>query len=96
MVGPRTSGDRAATEWMRHGVCRSDHVPRHDPAIWFPGRGASLRDARELCGSCPVRAECREYALTLPEHHGVWGGLSERERRRIRRERRRTERAAGQ
>lgn len=58
-----------------------------DPDLFFPERGASTREAKEVCRGCVVREECLEYAITHAEKFGIWGGLSERERRRIRRER---------
>ena len=58
-----------------------------DPDIFFPERGVSTREAKEVCRGCVVREECLEYALTNGEKFGIWGGLSERERRRIRRQR---------
>ena len=66
--------------WMRDAACRG-----MDPELFFPERGASPADyeeARAVCATCPVRQECAEYAV--PEKHGIWGGLSERERRRVR------------
>ncbi|MEJ7764740.1 MAG: WhiB family transcriptional regulator [Acidimicrobiales bacterium] len=56
-----------------------------DPDLFFPERGISTREAKEVCASCPVRSECLENALENGEKFGIWGGLSERERRRIRR-----------
>lgn len=58
-----------------------------DPDLFFPERGASTREAKEVCRGCVVRFECLEYALVNAEKFGIWGGMSERERRRIRRER---------
>src|SRR5687768_15829516 len=58
-----------------------------DPDMFFPERGASSREAKEVCRGCVVRDECLEYALTSSEKFGIWGGMSERERRRIRRQR---------
>ena len=58
-----------------------------DPDLFFPERGASTREAKEVCRGCVVRDECLEYALTNGEKFGIWGGMSERERRRIRRQR---------
>ncbi len=58
-----------------------------DPDLFFPERGASTREAKEVCRGCVVRVECLEYALANGEKFGIWGGLSERERRRIRRAR---------
>ena len=58
-----------------------------DPDLFFPERGASTREAKEVCRGCVVRADCLEYALANGEKFGIWGGLSERERRKIRRRR---------
>ena len=58
-----------------------------DPDLFFPERGASTREAKEVCRGCVVRGECLEYALANGEKFGIWGGLSERERRRLRRQR---------
>lgn len=52
-----------------------------DPAIFFPTRGASLDEARAVCALCPVRVDCLDYAMQTAQKFGVWGGLSERERR---------------
>jgi WhiB family redox-sensing transcriptional regulator len=65
-----------------------------DPDLFFPERGASTREAKSVCGSCEVRLECLEYALVNGEKFGIWGGLSERERRRLRRQRALARRAA--
>lgn len=65
-----------------------------DPDLFFPERGASTREAKEVCKGCVVRGDCLEYALVNGEKFGIWGGLSERERRRIRRQRTLTRRAA--
>ncbi len=56
-----------------------------DPDLFFPERGASTREAKEVCRGCVVREDCLEYALANGEKFGIWGGLSERERRRLRR-----------
>lgn len=58
-----------------------------DPDLFFPERGASTREAKEVCKGCVVRDDCLEYALANGEKFGIWGGMSERERRRIRRQR---------
>jgi WhiB family redox-sensing transcriptional regulator len=55
-----------------------------DPDLFFPGRGSTTRDAKEVCRGCVVRDECLAYAMTARERFGIWGGLSERERRRLR------------
>ncbi len=58
-----------------------------DPELFFPERGASTREAKEVCRGCVVRDNCLEFALANGEKFGIWGGMSERERRRIRRAR---------
>ena len=65
-----------------------------DPELFFPGRGESTRAAKEVCAGCTVRTECLDHAIAVPERFGVWGGLSERERRRYRQKVRNQQRAA--
>ena len=55
-----------------------------DPEAFFPEKGGSTRDAKKICTACEVRGECLEYALSNDERFGIWGGLSERERRKLR------------
>jgi WhiB family redox-sensing transcriptional regulator len=55
--------------------------------LFFPERGASTRTAKQICRECQVRLECLEFAITTGEKFGIWGAMSERERRRVRRER---------
>ncbi|MGH9023160.1 MAG: WhiB family transcriptional regulator [Acidimicrobiia bacterium] len=69
--------------WMRHAMCRE-----HLPSFFFPSDGVGVEVAKRVCVQCPVRIECLEYALVNRIDHGVWGGCSERERRRILRQRR--------
>jgi WhiB family redox-sensing transcriptional regulator len=76
------------TVWMADGNCR-----RETPSMFFPSDGVGVEVARRVCATCPVKSPCLEYALRNGIDHGVWGGASERERRRIAR-RRRVERAA--
>ena len=66
-------------DWFDHGACRAA-----GPQIFYPGKGESTKEAKQICRSCPVRKPCLEYALDIGEHHGIWGGFSERERRRMR------------
>jgi WhiB family redox-sensing transcriptional regulator len=68
--------------WMLEANCLGC-----DPDLFFPARGESCADAKAVCRGCRVRVECLEYALALGEKHGIWGGLSEWERRRLRRRR---------
>ena len=71
------------TAWMAEGNCRL-----HPPATFFPSDGVGVDKARKICRDCPVKAPCLEYALEERIDHGVWGGCSERERRRILKHRR--------
>ena len=70
----------APPEWMADGLCA-----QVDPELFFPEKGDQAREAKRLCAGCDVRAECLAHALAHREAHGVWGGCSERERRRMRR-----------
>lgn len=69
--------------WMFHARCRGIN-----PTEFFPSDGTGVETAQRVCAACPVRLECLEYALQNRIEHGVWGGASERERRRILRRRR--------
>ena len=73
----------ASPAFMDLGSCRG-----MDPDIFFPDRGESLAPAKAVCAECIVRDECLEFALDQGERFGVWGGTSERERRKLRRARR--------
>jgi WhiB family redox-sensing transcriptional regulator len=73
----------AEHEWMLDGLCRD-----RDPSFFFPSDGVGVDQARRVCATCPVKEPCLEYALRYRIEHGVWGGASERERRRILRSRR--------
>jgi WhiB family redox-sensing transcriptional regulator len=77
-----TATDPNDTGWQDHANCADT-----DPDLFFPARGDSVDDAKAVCQGCAVRAECLEYALANSEKYGVWGGMSERERRRVRRAR---------
>ena len=77
------------TAWMAQGKCR-----QLAPATFFPSDGVGVEVARRICGDCPVKEPCLEYALFNRIEHGVWGGASERERRRISRGRRLAAQAA--
>ena len=67
--------------WQDRALCSQT-----DPEAFFPEKGGSTREAKKICTGCEVKAECLEYALANDERFGIWGGLSERERRRIKRE----------
>jgi len=68
--------------WVDRALCAQT-----DPEAFFPEKGGSTREAKRICARCEVKAECLEYALTHDERYGIWGGSSEKERRRLRRSR---------
>jgi WhiB family redox-sensing transcriptional regulator len=68
--------------WMDRANCLGC-----DPELFFPERGESVVEAKAVCAGCVVRADCLDFALATGEKVGIWGGLSERERRRVRRDR---------
>ncbi|GAA4712408.1 hypothetical protein GCM10023215_63920 [Pseudonocardia yuanmonensis] len=72
--------DDGEQDWQERALCAQT-----DPEAFFPEKGGSTREAKRICAGCEVRAECLEYALAQDERFGIWGGLSERERRRLRR-----------
>ncbi|MEQ8438860.1 MAG: WhiB family transcriptional regulator [Ilumatobacter fluminis] len=72
-------------EWRMLGACRG-----LDPTIFYPDRDDEADVAKQVCAECSVQQTCLDYALTQREKAGVWGGATERDRRRILRQRRRT------
>ncbi len=70
------------SKWMARGNCATE-----PPEIFFPSDGIGVINAQRICASCPVQEQCLEYALRNRIEHGVWGGYSERGRRRLLRER---------
>lgn len=68
-------------EWQEQALCAQT-----DPEAFFPEKGGSTREAKRICHACPVQDDCLEFALEHDERFGIWGGLSERERRRLKRE----------
>ena len=78
LLGIGTEGD--AQSWQEQALCAET-----DPEAFFPEKGGSTREAKKICTGCEVKAQCLEYALSNDERFGIWGGLSERERRRLRR-----------
>jgi WhiB family redox-sensing transcriptional regulator len=68
-------------EWQERALCAQT-----DPEAFFPEKGGSTREAKRICAGCEVRPECLEYALEHDERFGIWGGLSERERRKLKRQ----------
>ncbi|WP_231991950.1 WhiB family transcriptional regulator [Mycobacterium sp. ACS4331] len=80
---PDDFGPASATEdddWQERALCAQT-----DPEAFFPEKGGSTREAKRICLGCEVRDACLEYALANDERFGIWGGLSERERRRLKR-----------
>ena len=70
--------DEDEQEWQERALCAQT-----DPEAFFPEKGGSTREAKRICQGCEVRSECLEYALAHDERFGIWGGLSERERRKL-------------
>jgi WhiB family redox-sensing transcriptional regulator len=70
--------------WRQHAACRG-----LDPEIFFPASDDDADSAKAVCDACAVRQACLEHALGIREKEGVWGGATEKERRRIIRQRRR-------
>jgi WhiB family redox-sensing transcriptional regulator len=71
-------GDDGLLGWQERALCAQT-----DPEAFFPEKGGSTREAKKVCLSCDVRGDCLEYALSNDERFGIWGGLSERERRKL-------------
>ena len=71
--------------WGKQAACRG-----LDPAIFYPVSDEEAGPAKAVCGNCVVQESCLEHALMSRERDGVWGGATEKERRRILRKRRRT------
>lgn len=72
--------DEGPLAWQERALCAQT-----DPEAFFPEKGGSTREAKRVCATCEVRDECLEYALVKDERFGIWGGLSERERRKLKR-----------
>jgi WhiB family transcriptional regulator, redox-sensing transcriptional regulator len=78
MYERRGTNQGGALSWQERALCAQT-----DPEAFFPEKGGSTREAKKVCLSCEVRGECLEYALANDERFGIWGGLSERERRKL-------------
>jgi WhiB family redox-sensing transcriptional regulator len=68
------------TAWADFGRCAGV-----DPDVFFPRPGDDTSRAKSLCQQCPVRSACLEWALDTNQKHGIWGGMTEGQRRRLRR-----------
>ena len=77
---PAATDEDSALAWQADALCAQT-----DPEAFFPEKGGSTRDAKKICTACEVKSQCLEYALENDERFGIWGGLSERERRKLRR-----------
>jgi WhiB family redox-sensing transcriptional regulator len=73
---PEVGNDEA---WQLRALCKQSTAD-----AFYPEKGGSVREAKKICGRCDVRAQCLEFALVNNEQFGVWGGLTQRERRRLR------------
>lgn len=71
--------------WRQRAACRGV-----DPDVFYPVTDEDADEAKSICGVCPVRESCLEHALVNRERDGVWGGATERERRRMIRQRRKS------
>jgi len=69
-----------ALSWQQEALCAQT-----GSEFFFPEPGSSVREAKQICGLCPIRPACLDHALTYDEQFGVWGGLSEKERHHLRR-----------
>ncbi|MFL0711640.1 MAG: WhiB family transcriptional regulator [Microcella pacifica] len=78
-AAPDLTGEREP--WMDDALCAQT-----DPEAFFPPKGGSTKAAKRICDMCDVREQCLEYALRTGQHEGVWGGLSARERARMRKD----------
>ncbi|WP_017793162.1 WhiB family transcriptional regulator [Leucobacter salsicius] len=78
---PGVPQDDDGLAWQADALCAQT-----DPEAFFPEKGGSTREAKRICDTCEVRSECLGYALENDERFGIWGGLSERERRKLRRD----------
>jgi len=76
---PRTTSKTSVPRWQHEAACRGLSTE-----LFFPARGEPLAPPQTVCAGCKVRAECFEHAVEARERFGIWGGTSERERRRIR------------
>ena len=77
---PTDPADLPEETWQERALCAQT-----DPEAFFPEKGGSTKEAKRVCMACPVQAQCLDYALANGERFGIWGGLSERERRHLER-----------
>ena len=68
-----------AEDWRAQALCADTNLE-----IWFSAGARQHKTAKKICRDCPVRRQCLSYAMDVPIDHGIWGGFTERERRRFR------------
>jgi WhiB family transcriptional regulator, redox-sensing transcriptional regulator len=78
VAGAYSEAEGDPLAWQADALCAQT-----DPEAFFPEKGGSTRDAKRICSGCDVKAQCLDYALANDERFGIWGGLSERERRKL-------------
>jgi WhiB family redox-sensing transcriptional regulator len=78
VAGAYSDSENEPLSWQADALCAQT-----DPEAFFPEKGGSTRDAKRICTGCEVKAQCLDYALKNDERFGIWGGLSERERRKL-------------
>ncbi len=81
--------EETADDWRDQSACLG-----LDPLIFYPATDEEASDAQAVCSGCEVKGDCLEYALARREKDGVWGGATEKDRRRMIRQRRRAARLA--
>jgi WhiB family redox-sensing transcriptional regulator len=64
--------------WQAYALCA-----QVGPGPFYPEKGENATDAKRICAACPVQPDCLDWALATREPHGIWGGTSERERRKL-------------
>ena len=74
-----------SSSWRQRAACRGVN-----PDVFYPASDEDAEPAKVICNACPVRQACVEHALATRERDGIWGGVTERERRRIIRQRRKS------
>ncbi len=89
MAMTELTSERSVSMWRVDAACRDLDVD-----VFFPEPEGDTGPAKAVCAGCPVREECLEFALASRQDDGVWGGLDEHERRRLRRRRQEAARIA--
>lgn len=80
------SAQRIEDTWQTRAACRGPQAEVFFPPPQFERKDEKLERetrAKAICGDCPVRKPCLDYAIAIREPHGIWGGLNENERRQL-------------